>query len=259
MGDKAKFLNADKVPDNLEEYLYSIRKNAEGFRLNCIRDLRASCAEVSDLTLKISELLFSSIQQRSLTEQSTISNTQKAMLSKKRTENETLKTLHMKKLSPNLSNPASRKELLELEAQEKERLPGYRQFMKEVKDGLFDVLFNNASGFLNSVLNNFEFLILYYDSLYLNEDFIQLPGDETNTKNHLNIKQLMLLKDKKTTLDTSSERNLSKKWEGLALDVFDTDKRKFTFNKSEVEEPKDVKKGAKKETKDPKKEPQPLV
>lgn len=37
VGDKAKFLNADKIPDNLQEYLQTIKKNAEAFRLNSIR------------------------------------------------------------------------------------------------------------------------------------------------------------------------------------------------------------------------------
>ena len=60
-GDKVKYLNADKVPDSLQEYIAVMRKNAEGFRLNCIREVRGCCEELSGMAPKISQRIFSMI------------------------------------------------------------------------------------------------------------------------------------------------------------------------------------------------------
>lgn len=65
----------------------------------------------------------------------------------------------------------------------------------------------------------------------------------------------MLMREKKVAVDTTSERNIVKKWAGVRFDVFDREGNKFGYVKTEVEEVKDTKKApAKKETKDPKKE-----
>jgi len=37
-------------------------------------------------------------------------------------------------------------------------------------------LFNNASQFLYATLNNYEMLIMFFDSLYLQEDFAKVAG-----------------------------------------------------------------------------------
>lgn len=73
MGDKVKFLNADKIPDNLHEYMVALRKNAEGFRLNSIRDLRTSCAGLSEMTKQISERVFESIKEGCMKNQEKLS------------------------------------------------------------------------------------------------------------------------------------------------------------------------------------------
>lgn len=54
VGDKAKYLTgADKIPDFLRDYIANMKKNAESFRLNSIRDLRASCAHLVELSERI--------------------------------------------------------------------------------------------------------------------------------------------------------------------------------------------------------------
>ena len=44
VGDKAKYLTGnDKIPDFLRLYIATMKKTAEDFRLNSIRELRESC------------------------------------------------------------------------------------------------------------------------------------------------------------------------------------------------------------------------
>lgn len=51
VGDKAKYLTGnDKIPDFLRNYIKNMKKNAEDFRVSCIRDLRESCNKLSDLS-----------------------------------------------------------------------------------------------------------------------------------------------------------------------------------------------------------------
>jgi hypothetical protein len=63
----------------------------------------------------------------------------------------------------------------------------------------------------------------------------------------------MVMKQKGLNIDSSSERNLVKKWEGVDFTILNFDDRKFLYKKVEIEEQvvKDNKKGAKKEAKKP--------
>jgi hypothetical protein len=44
------------------------------------------------------------------------------------------------------------------------------------------------------LLNNFEFLLIFYDGIILYEDFNKLPGDEENNKKPENLKKIMIKK-----------------------------------------------------------------
>jgi hypothetical protein len=87
-----------------------------------------------------------------------------------------IKTDSMRKLRPNLANPACNPELNELDSSEKKRLNEFRANMNKTKELILDGQFKTSSSFLTAVLNNFEFLLLYNDSMILEEDFIKLPG-----------------------------------------------------------------------------------
>jgi hypothetical protein len=64
------------------------------------------------------------------------------------------------------------------------------------------------------------------------------------------MKKLMTIKQKGLNIDSSSERNLVKKWTGVDFTLINFDEKKFVYKKVDMEEmtQKD-KKGAKKETK----------
>lgn len=83
--------------------------------------------------------------------------------------------------------------------------------------------------------------------------------DDIEEKNHLDIKRLMVMKQKGIKIDPTSERNLKRKWEGLDFTVFNIGNRKYEYVKA-AEEPKEKdKKGGKKDSKDPKKPVEEII
>lgn len=68
----------------------------------------------------------------------------------------------------------------------------------------------------------------------------------------------MIMKQKGIKIDTESERNIRKKWDGLDFKVFDIEERKYVYKVSSDEVPKEKeKKGAKKESKEKKQVEEP--
>ncbi len=67
----------------------------------------------------------------------------------------------------------------------------------------------------------------------------------------------MVMKQKGINIDSSSQRNLKKKWQGVNFTIVNFDQLKFSYKKVEVQEvnSKDAKKGAKKDTKKPANQP----
>jgi len=59
---------------------------------------------------------------------------------------------------------------------ESERLNTFVQEIKNYKAKILTLEFEESNKFFKSLLNNFEFLIIFYDSEILFEDFIKLPG-----------------------------------------------------------------------------------
>ena len=89
-------------------------------------------------------------------------------------------------------------------------------------------------------------LILFFDSLYLQEDFVKVTGgtfiyilDDAEEKVHLDAKRLMLMKMKGVSIDANSERNIKKKWAGVNCTLFNFGEKKFTnVVKAAEEQPK---------------------
>ena len=70
------------------------------------------------------------------------------------------------------------------------------------------------------------------------EVFADFIIDEVEEKKHLDIKRLMIMKQKGIKIDTESERNIRKKWEGIDFKVFDIEERKYVYKVSSEEVPK---------------------
>jgi len=80
--------------------------------------------------------------------------------------------------------------------------------------------------------------MLYYDKWILNEDYIKLPGDENVEKRHMNLRKLLIKKEKGDLTDTSTERSIKKSWQGFPLLSFSYKDKIFEIKFSEETEDK---------------------
>lgn len=98
------------------------------------------------------------------------------------------------------------------------------------------------------MLNNISFLLTFYDNWILFQDYIKLPGDENETKKHLNLKKLMQMQSKGELTDTKNWRSIRKIWKTFDLNWFRYKKLAFDFARAEgeLQEEKGGKPGAKK-------------
>jgi len=251
IGTNIKFLTGtDKIPDYLRNYLINMKKQAEDFRISCVRYLRNSCDEVSQFSKEISQMVMESI----LYKYRTASNNEKNVLEKVFfdiiTENENKKSELTFQLRPNLSNPSCKEELDGVCVKETQRTEKIMTAIEEYKEKLLTNSFVNAQDFFKALVNNYEFLLLFFDNVLLFEDFIRLPGDEEIVKKHDSLKTLLKRKQKGTLIDTSSERSITKVWPGLLVNSFQLGDKKIEYMAPFVQDQKNEKNPKK----DPKKD-----
>lgn len=250
-GDKAKYITGnDRLPDFLRLYIQNMKRNAQAFRQDSIRSLRESSNRFAQLASAITELFFSSIHNYYTGSQTSLGSSRKNQIDKLVHDHSNLRAINLQKLRPNLSHPSCQNDLRQLDQQEQERQTEFTGYIKDLRKGFEDEIFNNSSEFLNSCLNNYEMLILLFDSLYLQEDFVKVSGDDAEQKVHLDAKRLMLMKQKGISIESNSQRNLRKKWDGVTITLFDFADKKFTLFAKPAEELKEKdKKASKKDNK----------
>lgn len=133
-------------------------------------------------------------------------------------ESKEVKEEHLRKLRPNLSNPANKEETKQLNEKEQTRTEDYKELIDDKQIELLDCEQNTGLQFYTAFLNNTRALVFLFDKVIYKEQFIMLPGDEITEKKHKNIKHLI-----------AAERNedLSRKetraWPGLGAPVFKID------------------------------------
>lgn len=175
--NKLKYITgADRIPDFLRDYIANMKKNAENFRLNCARELRELCLELASLSGLVSQSVFGGLLRLFSAKRVDATKPEFLRLLELQKEMERLKAAHTTKLRPNLSNPACAAELQELDGAEAARLGSYLGALSSFRGRLLEAEFSCSTAFLCAVLNNFEFLLLYFDALVLEEDFAKLPG-----------------------------------------------------------------------------------
>jgi hypothetical protein len=79
-------------------------------------------------------------------------------------------------LRPNLSNPKCQDELKTLNDKELARQAQFIQEITTLKEQFRTAHFANGQQFMNCMINNYEFLLQYCDSLLLFEDFVKVTG-----------------------------------------------------------------------------------
>ncbi|CAK83011.1 unnamed protein product (macronuclear) [Paramecium tetraurelia] len=229
--DKQRFLTgADKIPDYLRAYIENMQRNMNEFRIQSIRELRNACEELSEMSPKISEMILFSNHQRWIFTLQMLNSNLWNELQQEQSKQENLKKTHQKQLRPNLGNPQIKEELDDLKSRETKRISDFLELLSKYQVTLFDENFNQGDKYLKAASQNFEFLLLFYDSLLLFEDFIKLPGDEQIQKKHQNLKVSLRQKQSGQIIDTNSERSLSKTWEGVQLELFTIGDRIVQYN-----------------------------
>eukprot|EP00828_Plagiopyla_frontata_P008784 TRINITY_DN1444_c0_g1_i4.p1 TRINITY_DN1444_c0_g1~~TRINITY_DN1444_c0_g1_i4.p1 ORF type:complete len:1308 (+),score=255.89 TRINITY_DN1444_c0_g1_i4:1080-5003(+) len=229
-GANIKFLTGvEKIPDYLRTYLENIKAQCEGFRINMCRQLRSSCDELSKLTPAISEIIFSFIFKKSnyhlnLSLEKLDNGFQELF-----ERNNKKQQLNRFQLHPDLANPARAEILNKIRSEENERLETMKKEITTYRETVLDTEFDEGNNFFKIMLNNFEFLMVYYDNLILFEDFEKLPGDEEIVKKHDNLRTLLKRKQKGFIIDTSSERALTKTWPGILVHIFQVEKRQIQY------------------------------
>lgn len=251
-GVNVKFLTgADKIPDYLRNYFIHMRKQAEDFRISSIRFLRNSCDELSLFSKEISQMTLESLLMKYRFVSEKEKNNLELIFSELYQNNENAKSLLTFQLRPNLSNPSCKEELDGICLNEKTRNEKIMVALDEYNEKLLANCFDKAQDFFKSLVNNYEFLLVFFDNVLLFEDFIRLPGDEEIIKKHDSLKTLLKRKQKGTLIDTSSERSIMKVWPGLLMSSFQIDDKKieYSINLIQQNDPKGDKnaKNAKKE------------
>lgn len=125
-GDNAKYLTGnDKIPDYLQAYLESMKRQAEEFRINTIRELRESCLSLLSLCEILPKAVFSFLETRfSFTIQNSLQTSEEKYAGFKEEDGE-IRGLHLRQFRPNLENPNNHHELLRLNTAEKDRSEKY--------------------------------------------------------------------------------------------------------------------------------------
>ena len=94
------------MPDFLRGYIANMKKNAETFRLNCIRELRATCLRLSDLSARITSSVLHRLQMYFGSQRRKDTLPEFTKFRQLLEQMEAAKSSNLKKLRPNLVNPA---------------------------------------------------------------------------------------------------------------------------------------------------------
>ena len=213
----SKIYQGKGMPEFMEKYLSGLKNGAEDFRLKRIKELRETCEEVVELTEALAEASINSLE---LGSEFVFDQEIEAIDSKLMIECEhdsDLKTQHQKKLRPNLSNPSCREELEELNQNEQERISRTQALIESAKSQFLDSVRQHCSEFSKKLLNNTQAVLSIYDKLFINQDFILLPGDEQVEPKRSNIKKLMKKKKTGKGTEKAGERGYKKLWKSLDL------------------------------------------
>jgi len=58
--------------------------------------------------------------------------------------------------------------------------------VEKYREEMIDAYFKECNAFFIALINNLNFVMLFYDNWILNEDYVKLPGDENVEKRHMN-------------------------------------------------------------------------
>ena len=142
---------------------------------------------------------------------------------KKHKQNEQEKKQNLLDLRPNLSNPSCKEELNNLDKKVIDRFNAFVGTIDATQFKLLSLLQAHAKDYMHTILNTTSAGLSIYSSLLFNEDYVLLPGDDISEKKHLNVKNLMVQKEKEGGYVERTNRSTKEKWKGLLKAAFDID------------------------------------
>ena len=194
VGNYAKYLNADKLPDSLVTFLEDVKREMEIMRLHCVKDLRTFCQNLYKFSLEIPECVCKYIYEYSNMTNVNKKNDIMNKFNKSKENCDKIKEELKTKLGPYLANPFYSKDLNTFEVKDNER---NQIFLKTINETQFDLIVTEESSskdFTVRLLNNFICLMTLFDNFIFEEEFITL-GDEEYFKKQQNYNELLKLKD----------------------------------------------------------------
>lgn len=225
----ARFLGPDKTTDFLRVFVQGLRKEMEDFRIDAIRQLRTVTQMFCEVSITANKVLFGSIKDRFNRDVNNCVSAVQGNWSNAYTESEQQKADNLKKLRPNMTHPFNKPQREQLFTEEANRMKRIFAESESKTISTQDCYFTNCNMYLQKTLNSFYFLCLFYDNCILQEDYIKLPGDEEEVKEHLSLKKLMIMQQKGELKDTSSLRSITKRWKSYPVDMFAVHGKTYEF------------------------------
>lgn len=121
-GENLKYLEGqDKIPRYLSIFLEQMKKQAEGFRINQVRQLRTLCLKLVEIAEHIPRCVFHYLKTKFKTRIDLHLSAETAKFQRAKAEFNARKEEHLRLFRPNLANPANKQQTLDLDGKEKKR------------------------------------------------------------------------------------------------------------------------------------------
>ena len=131
-GENAKWLvGADKVPEYLTAFLDQMKRQAEGFRIAQVRQLRTSALRLVDLSAEVPQSVLHFVRTKFEIIINEKVDTENGKFATAYEADKGVKDNHLRKFRPNLENPANKEATLKLNEEEQIRT---KQFLECVDD-----------------------------------------------------------------------------------------------------------------------------
>lgn len=173
VGENAHYLvGNDKIPVYLSIFLEKMKRQAEEFKINQVRQLRVSAARFQELCAQVPYSVFSYLKTVYCNRIEQEVKDMESDYDKQRAESMDQKEKHLRMFRPNLENPSNKQATADLNEGEIQRSDELKDLIDDVQIGLLDIEQNNSLKFYCAYLNNVRALILLYNNVIYKENFI---------------------------------------------------------------------------------------
>lgn len=211
-----KLYQGKPLPEAVDKYFKVMKYYAEEFRINLCKNLRDASLKALELGNSITEAVFMSLGLGNEIEFEIICEEIDKKFTLGYQSDQDLRKLHKKRLRPNLSNLSCIEDLENLNSNELKRFERAVLSIKSSQEDFIKNIKSITERFRLKLLNNTDALMYLFDSMFLYDDFIYIPGDESPETKRSHIKDLYS-KKKAGKIDNSDPRSKKKTWAGASI------------------------------------------